>query len=363
MGDIVDDDWLAEVFAEMGTGPEGANLISHTTCPPLPTEAETAAEQWAKIAFAPTYMVSTLGRVRSERQYILTPKPLPSGYTKVTIRGKGHNVHRLVAMAWIPNPNKKPYVDHIDGNRSNNCAINLRWATPAENASKIQSATKKAFRRVLQISGKKVVKEWPSMKDAGKAFGSEQAVSRCCRGLQKSYQGFEWKYADSHCSSAEPEEWKLSSDPSYYVSSLGRIRTLGGRIINGSKSGPYLCVRGSDGNPILCHRLVAEAFCPMAAPYLVVNHKDGNGANNRSDNLEWTTMQQNTQHAVARGKFGKHRGSSRAVLQIKPDGSIVLWSSAAEAARGIGISSPNITTACRNPPKTAGGCLWAYAPV
>ena len=44
-----------------------------------------------------------------------------------------HNVHRMVAELFVPNPDDKPFVDHIDTNRHNNRADNLRWVTPSEN--------------------------------------------------------------------------------------------------------------------------------------------------------------------------------------------------------------------------------------
>ena len=57
------------------------------------------------------------------------------GYYRITIKRKHYFVHRLVALAYIPNPERKPYIDHIDGRRDNNHVENLRWVTPQENAS------------------------------------------------------------------------------------------------------------------------------------------------------------------------------------------------------------------------------------
>lgn len=96
------------------------------------------------------YIVSNKGTVKSvsrdiqhgnhvyhRREYILKPYSI-NGYRLVTLRtdnkSKHYQIHRLVAEAFIPNPDNKPMVNHIDGNPSNNCLENLEWCTAKENA-------------------------------------------------------------------------------------------------------------------------------------------------------------------------------------------------------------------------------------
>lgn len=108
-------------------------------------------EMWKTLNRNPDYQVSTLGEVRSvdrevtdslgrTRKYlgvVLRPSKDEHGYLLVGISKNGHSkrvfVHRLVAEAFIENPDDKPTVNHIDGDKTNNSVDNLEWATYKEN--------------------------------------------------------------------------------------------------------------------------------------------------------------------------------------------------------------------------------------
>lgn len=95
-------------------------------------------EEWKVIENTPNYSVSNLGRVKNNKtQRIMKPKLIRGQYESVCLRKNKmntyHTVHRLVAIAFIPNPNNKPQVNHIDYNKRNNCVGNLEWVSNSEN--------------------------------------------------------------------------------------------------------------------------------------------------------------------------------------------------------------------------------------
>ena len=94
-------------------------------------------EEWKIIDIAPNYLVSNLGKIKNNKtQRILKPK-LIRNYQYVCLRKDNKNlckqVHRLVAIAFIPNSQNKECVNHKDFNRSNNCVDNLEWCSKSEN--------------------------------------------------------------------------------------------------------------------------------------------------------------------------------------------------------------------------------------
>jgi len=86
----------------------------------------------------PNYLIYENGNIYSKnRNRFLKPTPNSKGYLQVNLGKNGsvrtRLIHRLVAEYYIPNPDNKPQVDHIDRNRQNNSINNLRWVNPSEN--------------------------------------------------------------------------------------------------------------------------------------------------------------------------------------------------------------------------------------
>lgn len=95
-------------------------------------------EKWKPIeGYDGKYEVSTYGRVRRDDGYLVNQETHCKGYKRVDLwkdgKRKHHKVHRLVAEAFIPNPDNKPQVNHKDFDVANNRMWNLEWVTDAEN--------------------------------------------------------------------------------------------------------------------------------------------------------------------------------------------------------------------------------------
>ena len=160
-------------------------------------------ETFVKIVGFENYEVSNLGRVRNIKSgRILKPKLNKYGYL---IHGLYKNnkqkylfLHRIIATAFIDNPEGKPCVNHIDENKLNNDLSNLEWCTVRENnvyGTRIKRVAEKLFKKVIQLDlNDNVLNEFKSMKQAAQETGTHAGdISSCCNGKLKSAGGFKWR--------------------------------------------------------------------------------------------------------------------------------------------------------------------------
>ena len=167
-------------------------------------------EIWKDIkGYEGLYQVSNLGNVKSlprlliysdgQRHYykekILRCIKKPSGYCFVNLYkdnvSKHKHIHRLVAEAFIPNPDNLPVINHKDKNPLNNRADNLEWCTQQYNVDYSASI------KINQYSKDGVfIRQWKSASEASREIGiCASQISRCCNGTFKSAYGFIWRYA------------------------------------------------------------------------------------------------------------------------------------------------------------------------
>ncbi len=162
-------------------------------------------ETWKDAAgFEGLYEVSDYGRVRHKDGQEIGGSINNYGYRAYSLfkDGKRYTAkgHRLVAEAFIPNPDGKRNVNHLDGNRDNNYVENLEWATHGEN---INHAIKElsidfSAKPVVQmtLSGD-VVAIWANASVAARLLnGNSQLISACCRGTAKSTGDYNWRFAE-----------------------------------------------------------------------------------------------------------------------------------------------------------------------
>ena len=165
-------------------------------------------EEWKDIVESDgLYQISNMGRVRSlldsANTKILIPQAYGCGYLKVSMRINGRRkqlgVHRLVAEAFLPNPNNLPEVNHINCVKTDNRVCNLEWVSHRDNCLKRDNSNIFVGRRrkpVCQytIDGQ-FVREWASAGEASSQMGiSRGVIYFCCQGRYKTAHGYKWQY-------------------------------------------------------------------------------------------------------------------------------------------------------------------------
>lgn len=340
-------------------------------------------ENWVTIPGWVPYQASSGGQIRNGNTCrIIKPQTAHSGYDSVKLskdrRSFTFRVHRLVALAFHPNPADKPTVNHRNHDKRDNSVTNLEWATATEqNRDRVHRHPS-----VLRLSRRPVwkcdvtngtrLKKYDSVRDAAKCVkGCLKAAASICdvAGGKKKHNGyvqptafgFRWEY-DEPSDCLPGEIWKevpselVGGVRDYMVSSEGRIKNHLGRISKAyGPAGNYpnfsfrTCQRKA-------HVILAHVFLPNHESKPCVNHINGNKDDCRLANLEWCTLSENAQHAHDTGL----NTSGKKVHQVFRGCIVATFASTKGASRATGIPQPSVWAAASGRLQHAGGFQWRF---
>lgn len=170
-------------------------------------------DTWSKINSFPNYSVSNTGKIRNDLSgKIKSPIKGTTGYLNVDLYNGGKRtkakIHRLVSEAFIPNPDNKPEVNHIDGDKHNNNAENLEWVTRSENirhafSTGLMKPSRSMLGRKNPNAGRhgkpiriiETGEEFNSITECEKAInGNNRHICDCLAGRQKTHKGYHFEY-------------------------------------------------------------------------------------------------------------------------------------------------------------------------
>lgn len=272
-----------------------------------------------------SYFITKDGRLFNKATNNWYKGIIRAGYRSYDLRHKNkrysRQAHRLVAEAFIPNPNNLPIVNHKDGNKLNNTIDNLEWMTAADNLNH-------AYKTGLKV----------------KTNGKESRI----------------KYDKD----LNDEIWKPYKNTIYMISNKGRARnTRTNNIMKGKiRADGYVewCLTiDHKKHSYMAHRLIYETFYGPIDKDMVINHIDGNRINNQLDNLEQITQSENVIHGIY---INRSNSRIRPVGKYTLEGELLqVYPSCAEAARqNIGCYSNRISMVCNDKKKTHKGFIWKY---
>ena len=162
---------------------------------------------WKRIkGFEEYYLISDTGQVWSIRsEKLLSPKIDRYGYATVVLSVDGIQhykaVHRLVAQAFIPNPENLPTVNHINEDKRDNRVVNLEWMSAADNDNhgtrNERMANTKCRLPVEQVFEDGTAVKYKGVKDASRKTGINRCdIALCCKNIRKTAGGYKWRYVN-----------------------------------------------------------------------------------------------------------------------------------------------------------------------
>ena len=171
-------------------------------------------EEWKKINGFENYKVSSLGRVKNKKGKIMNPWNDSHGYLDIKLykdkKSTHKKIHRLVAENFIPNPENKPQVNHINGISSINEVSNLEWVTAKENIGHLKNTKgisnqfSKSNKVTLYDLEGNLVKTFETATKAAQELGFKnhtgkfdaRQINNCCKGNKESHKGKRFCYFD-----------------------------------------------------------------------------------------------------------------------------------------------------------------------
>jgi hypothetical protein len=258
------------------------------------------------------YTITKNGEITNTKTHNIIKPVLKNGYYSVQLKSNNNKiktlaVHRIVAQQFLPNPNNFPYVNHINGIKTDYHINNLEWMTQKHN---INHALKTGLitphtRSVLQYSlDKSFIQEFDTVNSAAQSVQlSRHSISSVCRGKTKTAGGYCWEYKITKRTESIPLNLCVIIDyPNYCVSKEGEIYSIKQKIhlkpqINKSGYCYVTLCKNKQKRNFYIHRLVAQALIPNIKNKQFVNHIDLNKQNNCVSNLEWVTHSENVLHA------------------------------------------------------------------
>jgi hypothetical protein len=257
-------------------------------------------EKTIEIKENPRYKISSSGNIYRDKK-IITPFKR-NGYYSVEINEKKYFIHRLVAIYFLDNPNNLPFVNHINGIKTDNNLINLEWCSPKQNTRHaLETKLVTPFvRKVNQFNqNNEFLKTFNSIREAELETGiNNRLITKVCKNQKKSAHGFIWKYVDENPDEVKNEDEiegkSLEDYPNYLITKEGKIYSKKSKKylkINTSKD--YCSIKLCNDKKykdFYIHKLVAELYLDNPEEYEIVCHKNGDKLDNRADNLEWTSF-------------------------------------------------------------------------
>lgn len=250
-----------------------------------------------------TYRIYDNGQVMNEKTGNYYKGTIRNGYRWFDLRWKGNKYarsqHRLVAEAFIENPDNLEYVHHKNNNRLDNSIENLQWATASEN--NLNKNKKESF------------------------------VDH------KDYQEYD----------LSKEEWRTYQNTIYMISNLGRVKNAKtGAILQGkiTSSGyrEFCLTIDKKKKSFCCHKLVWEVW--VGTEQDTINHINGNKLDNRLVNLENVSNQENTLKAIYETKTLKFK---KTACYDKEGNLVQIFMNNADAARKMGVRPQSIQNAIK----------------